>query len=57
MTQSQAFRTLASTRVLPQILAAALLGLFIVYGVGFAPVSAVHNAAHDVRHGFAFPCH
>jgi cobalt transporter subunit CbtB len=59
MTQSQAHRTLASIRIaaLPQILAAALLGFFIVYGVGFSPVSAVHNAAHDVRHGFAFPCH
>jgi cobalt transporter subunit CbtB len=42
---------------LPQALAAALLGLFIVLGVGFVPVQAVHNAAHDTRHGFAFPCH
>jgi cobalt transporter subunit CbtB len=25
--------------------------------VGFAPVSAVHNAAHDTRHSAAFPCH
>jgi cobalt transporter subunit CbtB len=42
---------------LPQALAAAVLGLFIILGVGFAPVEAVHNAAHDTRHGFAFPCH
>lgn len=42
---------------LPQALAAAVLGLFIVLGVGFVPVEAVHNAAHDTRHGFAFPCH
>jgi cobalt transporter subunit CbtB len=33
------------------------LGLGFVYFVGFAPVSAVHNAAHDTRHSAAFPCH
>ncbi|HWM71774.1 MAG TPA: CbtB-domain containing protein [Steroidobacteraceae bacterium] len=33
------------------------LGLGFVYLVGFAPVSAVHNAAHDTRHSAAFPCH
>jgi cobalt transporter subunit CbtB len=42
---------------LPHIVAAALLGAFIVLGVGFAPMAAVHNAAHDARHSFAFPCH
>lgn len=36
---------------------AALLGLFIIYGVGFASPAMIHNAAHDVRHTFAFPCH
>ena len=38
-------------------LIAALLGTFLVLGAGFAPISAVHNAAHDTRHAFAFPCH
>jgi cobalt transporter subunit CbtB len=42
---------------LPQVLSAALLGFFIILGVGFAPMAAVHNAAHDTRHSFAFPCH
>lgn len=37
-------------------LLAALLGLVILYGVGFAPLEA-HNAAHDARHSAAFPCH
>lgn len=37
-------------------LSAALLGLVILYGVGFAPLAA-HNAAHDARHAAAFPCH
>ena len=39
------------------IVGAGLLGLFIVLGVGFAPMAAVHNATHDVRHSAAFPCH
>ena len=38
-------------------LVAALLGLFILYGVGFANPTTLHNAAHDTRHSFAFPCH
>ena len=33
------------------------LGAFIIYGVGFAAPAAIHNAAHDVRHAYAFPCH
>lgn len=36
---------------------AAILGLFILYGVGFAGSATLHNAAHDARHAFAFPCH
>lgn len=36
---------------------AALLGFFILYGVGFAAIPAVHNVAHDARHSFGFPCH
>ena len=38
-------------------LAAAFLGLFLIFGVGFAGPSLIHNAAHDVRHINAFPCH
>jgi cobalt transporter subunit CbtB len=34
-----------------------MLGLGFVFLVGFAPMSAVHNAAHDTRHTAAFPCH
>lgn len=36
---------------------AALLGAFLLWGVGFSHIMAVHNAAHDVRHSMAFPCH
>jgi len=42
---------------LPAATFALLLGVFILYGVGFAPVEVIHNAAHDGRHAFAFPCH
>ena len=38
-------------------LVAALLGSFLVYGVGLANSDTLHNAAHDGRHAFAFPCH
>jgi cobalt transporter subunit CbtB len=40
-----------------QAMAAALLGLVLVLGVGFAGPAVIHNAAHDARHIHAFPCH
>ncbi len=36
---------------------AAMLGAFLILGVGFAQPGALHNAAHDTRHALAFPCH
>lgn len=42
--------------VVPALIAIAL-GVFILFGVGFAQPDALHNAAHDARHAFAFPCH
>ena len=35
--------------------AAILLGVFVLFGVGFA--QGLHEAAHDSRHSFSFPCH
>ena len=43
-------------RKLSALLAAAL-GLAIVFAAGFSPSETVHNAAHDTRHSFSFPCH
>lgn len=40
-----------------QAVLAMALGLFIVGVIGFSHIDAVHNAAHDVRHSNAFPCH
>ena len=48
---------LGTTAVLLPAVLAILLGAFLVYGIGFASPMAVHNAAHDARHAFAFPCH
>jgi cobalt transporter subunit CbtB len=42
---------------LSQSLMAMVLGLFVVGMVGFSHINVLHNAAHDVRHSNAFPCH
>ncbi len=47
----------SASQALGAATAAVLLGLFILFGVGFAGASTIHNAAHDSRHSFAFPCH
>jgi len=51
-------RVSASSRIVGAMLAMAL-GISIISAVGFlqGPNAAVHNAAHDTRHAFAFPCH
>ena len=43
--------------VISQAVLAMMLGLFIIGMVGFSHIDAIHNAAHDVRHSNAFPCH
>lgn len=47
----------ANSSTFSQTLAALILGGAILFAVGFAPMSAAHNAAHDTRHALAFPCH
>ncbi|HJS30593.1 MAG TPA: CbtB domain-containing protein [Alphaproteobacteria bacterium] len=41
----------------PPVVAALVLGVFLVFAAGFAGPEVVHNAAHDSRHAFTFPCH
>jgi cobalt transporter subunit CbtB len=48
--------SIGAATLIPALLAI-LFGAFVIYGVGFAGPMAIHNAAHDVRHSFAFPCH
>jgi len=43
-------------RRLPAV-AVLIFGLFLVYGIGFVSIPAVHNATHDTRHAAGFPCH
>ena len=38
-------------------IAAILLGILFVGVTGFAPIQAIHNAAHNTRHSISFPCH
>ena len=58
MQQSQTVHTSTiDSHTVAQAVLAMALGLFIVGVVGFSHISAVHNAAHDVRHANAFPCH
>jgi cobalt transporter subunit CbtB len=33
------------------------LGLAMVFTIGFAHVTVLHNGAHDTRHANGFPCH
>ena len=55
-TPFEAIRATPSS-VLRPLLAAAALGLTVLYGVAFADSPAAHNAAHDVRHVTVKPCH
>jgi cobalt transporter subunit CbtB len=50
-------RAAARSEALIAAVMAALLGAFLIWGVGFSPIAALHNAAHDTRHSMAFPCH
>ena len=45
------------TKNLLPALAAALLGVAILFGVALTNSDTIHNAAHDTRHAAAFPCH
>ncbi|HEV2334511.1 MAG TPA: CbtB-domain containing protein [Stellaceae bacterium] len=50
-------QTAARAEAVPAAAMAALLGALVLWGVGFSPIAALHNAAHDTRHSMAFPCH
>lgn len=39
------------------VLGAALLGITMIVLAGHVQASALHDAAHDVRHATGFPCH
>ena len=37
--------------------AATVLACGLIYGVGMASPSTIHDMAHDSRHSASFPCH
>lgn len=51
----QSTGTGANARMIAAVLF--LLGAALVYTVGFAHSTTLHNAAHDSRHALAMPCH
>jgi cobalt transporter subunit CbtB len=55
--QSTAVLPVPLVRRLALALVAGLLGIFLIWGVGFAEADRLHDAAHDSRHSLAFPCH
>lgn len=60
LTQPLSERAAAPARTSTQVragLSALCVGTALLYVVGFMPIAAVHNAAHDTRHTAAFPCH
>lgn len=57
VSSNQSARATTATSVLAQTFAALVFGMVILFAVGFAPMGVAHNAAHDVRHSVAFPCH
>lgn len=56
-TQSQSQAVVEQTTSKMPVVIALVFGAFLVLGTGFAHSQTIHDAAHDVRHAFAFPCH
>lgn len=57
MSPTARLRATAFAGTLGPAVAAILLGVFVLFGVALAGPDVIHNAAHDARHAFAFPCH
>ncbi len=55
-TDNQNLSISTQQRMLSVFLAASL-GFFMIWAVGFAQSQTIHDAAHDSRHSFTFPCH
>ena len=53
----QSVQSQSALSPLLQNLSAMAFGALILFAIGFLPMEAAHNAAHDTRHALAFPCH
>ncbi len=47
----------AGASKLAPVLLAVAFAVLLIGGAGLANSTTLHNAAHDARHAFAFPCH
>jgi cobalt transporter subunit CbtB len=56
MTTKTLTTSFAGARFLPAVFAV-VLGLGVITLTGHVQASALHDAAHDVRHATGFPCH
>ncbi len=56
MTTKTLTTSVAGARFLPAVFAV-VLGLSVITLTGHVQASALHDAAHDVRHATGFPCH
>ncbi|MDF1607618.1 CbtB-domain containing protein [Hoeflea sp. YIM 152468] len=55
-TQTLSLTDRIGARTLAGLMALAI-GSILVFGVGLANSQALHDAAHDTRHSYGFPCH
>ena len=53
---TQTIKAAAGARLLPAVLAG-FIGLALITISGHVQATALHDAAHDVRHATGFPCH
>ena len=53
---SRQFQGARAERLIAATVAFAL-GAVLLFAAGFAQPVVAHNAAHDTRHAFSFPCH
>jgi cobalt transporter subunit CbtB len=56
-TTVSAIKTTGRREALQAASVALLLGLGLIFLIGFAYPEVIHNAAHDTRHSLSFPCH
>lgn len=53
---TETIKAAAGARLLPAVLAG-FIGLALITISGHVQATALHDAAHDVRHATGFPCH
>jgi cobalt transporter subunit CbtB len=56
-TTASVIRTTERSDALRAAGVALVLGLGLIFLMGFAYPEVIHNAAHDTRHSLSFPCH